>query len=334
MTLSVNEEEVESIEIGYSIQQILNGGTDGNVSGYIGKSLYSPDPAFRGKLKSFKICAEKKDNSDEGKVAEAKEQLQLPYENVYGNITLPKKTENGAVVTWETDHPEIVDIESHKNEGYDETPAGTVTRPQKETTVTMTATLTYGNASDTKEFKFTVKKAAKKLKEEDYKGYFFSYFAGEGYADGEQIYFAASKNGLKWYDLNDNEPVLTSDQGEKGVRDPFILRSAEGDKFYMIATDLKINGGNGWGAAQTSGSQSLMVWESTDLVNWSDMRMVEVSASINAGCTWAPEATYDPITGEYIVYWASKVSEDNYGKQRVYYAKTRDFYTFTEPKLY
>ena len=334
VTLSVNEEEVESIETGYSIQQILNGGTDGNVSGYIGKSLYSPDPAFRGKLKSFKICAEKKDNSDEGKVAEAKEQLQLPYENVYGNITLPKKTENGAVVTWETDHPEIVDIESHKNEGYDETPAGTVTRPQKETTVTMTATLTYGNASDTKEFKFTVKKAAKKLKEEDYKGYFFSYFAGEGYADGEQIYFAASKNGLKWYDLNDNEPVLTSDQGEKGVRDPFILRSAEGDKFYMIATDLKINSGNGWGAAQTSGSQSLMVWESTDLVNWSDMRMVEVSASINAGCTWAPEATYDPITGEYIVYWASKVSEDNYGKQRVYYAKTRDFYTFTEPKVY
>lgn len=118
---------------------------------------------------------------------------------------------------------------------------------------------------------------------------------------------------------------MTSDQGEKGVRDPFILRSAEGDKFYMIATDLKINGGNGWGAAQTSGSQSLMVWESTDLVNWSDMRMVEVSASINAGCTWAPEATYDPITGEYIVYWASKVSEDNYGKQRVYYAKPEIF---------
>ena len=68
VTLSVNEEEVESIETGYSIQQILNDGTDGNVSGYIGKSLYSPDPAFRGKLKSFKICAEKKDNSDEGKM--------------------------------------------------------------------------------------------------------------------------------------------------------------------------------------------------------------------------------------------------------------------------
>ena len=61
--------------------------------------------------------------------------------------------------------------------------------------------------------------------------------------------------------------------------------------------------------------------------------MVEVSADIGAGCTWAPEATYDPLTGEYIVYWASRTpSVDN--KQRVYYAKTRDFYTFTEPQLY
>ena len=83
---------------------------------------------------------------------------------------------------------------------------------------------------------------------------------------------------------------------------PFIIRSPEGDKFYLIATDLKINGGNGWDAAQNSGSQSLMIWESTDLVNWSEQRMVEVSAKIEAGCTWAPEATYDPQTGEILLY--------------------------------
>ena len=63
-------------------------------------------------------------------------------------------------------------------------------------------------------------------------------------------------------------------------------------------------------------------------------RQVEVSASLDAGCTWAPDATYDPITGEYVVYWASKTASDNYGKQRLYYAKTRDFYSFTEPELY
>lgn len=338
VSVYLNDVLVESSETGYSIQQILEEGTDGTISGYIGKSLYSPDPAFTGSLKSFKISAVKKDHSDEGKVAEAKENLTLPYNTteqpVYGNITLPEKAGEDVSVTWETDHPEIVDVESHKNEGYDATPAGTVTRPAEDTEVTMTATLQAGEATDTKSFTFLVKAAKKALTAEDYKGYFFAYFAGEGYSDGEQIYFAASENGDKWYDLNENKPVLTSTMGEKGVRDPFIIRSPEGDKFYMIATDLKINGGNGWGAAQTAGSQSLMVWESTDLVNWSEQRMVEVSASIDAGCTWAPEATYDPITGEYVVYWSSKTPDDNYGKQRVYYAKTRDFYSFTEPQVF
>ena len=212
-------------------------------------------------------------------------------------------------------------------------PAGTVTRPQEDTTVTMTATLSYKGETLTKEIVIQVKAKAAAIQDDDYTDYFFAYFAGEGYSDGEQIYFASSQDGLNWSDLNDNNPILTSTMGEKGVRDPFIIRSPEGDKFYLIATDLKINGGNGWDAAQNSGSQSLMIWESTDLVNWSEQRMVEVSAKIEAGCTWAPEATYDPQTGEYVVYWASRTPNKD-TKQRLYYAKTRDFYSFTEPQLW
>ncbi len=222
---------------------------------------------------------------------------------------------------------------AHDNGGYDATPAGTVTRPEKDTTVKMTATLSYKGKEAVKEIEIQVKAAAKEIKDSDYTDYFFAYFAGEGYSDGEQIYFASSHDGMNWDDLNNNNPVLTSTLGEKGVRDPFIIRSPEGDKFYLIATDLKINGGNGWDAAQNSGSQSLMIWESTDLVNWSDQRMVEISADIDAGCTWAPEATYDAKTGEYVVYWASRTPNVD-TKQRLYYAKTRDFYTFTKPELY
>jgi hypothetical protein len=80
-----------------------------------------------------------------------------------------------------------------------------------------------------------------------------------------------------------------------------------------------------------------MVWESTDLVNWSEQRMVEVSPE-SAGNTWAPEVMYDDTTGEYIVFWASKLydNEEHSGSshQRMMYAKTRDFYTFTEPQVY
>ena len=266
------------------------------------------------------------------------DELSLPYsteagKEVYGNITLPETVNGKASVTWTTDHPEIVDVAAHEVDDYDDMPAGVVTRPDKDTDVTMTAAIELNGQSVTRTFTFTVKAAPEEIKESDYTDYFFAYFAGEGYADGEQIYFASSEDGLNWDDLNNNNPVLTSTLGEQGVRDPFIIRSPEGDKFYLIATDLKIYGNGDWSAAQNSGSQSLMVWESTDLVNWSDQRMVEVSAEIEAGCTWAPEATYDPLTGEYVVYWASRTPNVD-TKQRVYYAKTRDFYTFTEPQLY
>ena len=254
-------------------------------------------------------------------------------DDVRGNITLPAKC-GDAEVTWTTSHPEIVDVNAKAVDGYDDMPAGVVTRPAEDTVVTMTATVSYKGAAKTKDIEITVKAAPETIEEADYTDYFFAYFAGEGYADGEQIYFASSKDGLNWADLNANNPVLTSTLGEEGVRDPYIVRSPEGDKFYLIATDLKIYEGNGWTAAQEAGSQAIMVWESTDLVNWSEQRMVEISADINAGCTWAPECYYDELTGEYVVFWASKTSEDGYAKQRVYYAKTRDFYSFTEPEVF
>src|ERR687893_2427709 len=106
---------------------------------------------------------------------------------------------------------------------------------------------------------------------EPYEGYVFAYFTGEGTADGEQIYFAASRGNdpLRWDELNAGRAVLTSTLGDKGVRDPFIIRSHEGDRFFLIATDLKIYGNGDWDAAQRRGSKYIEVWESTDLVHWS-----------------------------------------------------------------
>jgi hypothetical protein len=174
-----------------------------------------------------------------------------------------------------------------------------------------------------------------------YAGYLFSYFTGEGTANGEQIYFALSEGNdpLHWRELNGAEPVLTSTLGERGLRDPFIIRSPEGDKFYQIATDLRIFGNGDWDAAQRRGSKSIMVWESTDLVTWTDQRLVRVSPD-TAGNTWAPEAFYDPAIGRYVVFWASKIYAENdpdhtgstYNKMM--YATTTDFRTFSEPRVW
>ncbi|WP_128379321.1 family 43 glycosylhydrolase [Streptomyces cavernae] len=248
-------------------------------------------------------------------------------DDVRGNLTLPATGDYATKVSWSSAKPDVIDAD------------GVVHRPAHSdggTTVELTAKVTKGDAEASRVFTAKVPELPAK---EALKGYMFSYFTGEGTSDGEQLYFALSKGNdpLKWRELNDGKPVLTSTLGEKGLRDPFIIRSPEGDKFYQIATDLRIYGNGNWDAAQRTGSKSIMVWESTDLVNWTNQRLVKVSPD-SAGNTWAPEAFYDEQRGEYVVFWASKLYDneahtgDTYN--RMMYATTRDFHTFSEPKVW
>ncbi len=173
-----------------------------------------------------------------------------------------------------------------------------------------------------------------------YAGYVFSYFTGNS-IDGEKIYFAASRgnNALKWDELNNGRPVIESTKGTLGLRDPFLIRSPGGDRFFLIATDLSIGRNGDWDAAQRHGSRYLEVWESTDLVTWSEQRHVLVSPE-TAGNTWAPEAYWDDELQTYVVYWASKLyaadDPDHTGStyNRMLYATTSDFRTFSAPQIW
>lgn len=164
--------------------------------------------------------------------------------------------------------------------------------------------------------------------------YLFIHFTGEE-KDGEQIYFSVSEDGLHWKDLNDGKLVVRSSIGERGVRDPFVVRDEKQNKFYMIATDLRIEAGKGWDVAQYDGSRDLIVWESEDLVYWSKEKSVTVGIP-GAGCVWAPEGIYDEEKEAFFVFWASmvKLEQDQEAKQRIYASYTKDFTEFTEPFLY
>ncbi len=170
-----------------------------------------------------------------------------------------------------------------------------------------------------------------------YDGYLMAHFTGESSNYGEQIYFAISTDGLYWTDLNNSQPVLTvpANLGDGGVRDPSLIRSADGTKFWILATDLCIGCGTDWGTAQHNGSTSLVIWESSDLVNWSTPWLADVAGSIpDAGCAWAPEAIYDEANGNYVVYWATISPLDGVDKARIYYATTTDFVNFSSPQMY
>ncbi|MEJ2852450.1 MULTISPECIES: hypothetical protein [unclassified Saccharothrix] len=60
---------------------------------------------------------------------------------------------------------------------------------------------------------------------EPFTGYLMAHFTGE-HPTGEQIYFTHSRDGLHWTELNNGAPVLLSTVGERGVRDPALVRSA------------------------------------------------------------------------------------------------------------
>jgi hypothetical protein len=164
-------------------------------------------------------------------------------------------------------------------------------------------------------------------------GYLFVTFKGEQTPMTEQIYFASSRDGRQWAALNGGQPVLISTLGEQGVRDPYLLRAHDGGKFYILATDLSIHLNPDWGRSQTAGSQSLVIWESADLAHWLPPRLVRVAAP-DAGCAWAPEAVYDEDTGDYLAFWASKNRSDQFAKQRIWAARTKDFQVFTKPFIY
>jgi hypothetical protein len=164
-------------------------------------------------------------------------------------------------------------------------------------------------------------------------GFLFTTMLDEDTPMSEQIYLGISEDGRHWDALNGGKPVLVSDVGEKGVRDSFLLRSHDGQKVWLIATDLSVNRNHDWGRNAHAGSRSIVVWESGDLVHWSRPRLVPVAPD-DAGCAWAPEAIYDEETGDYLVYWASTTGRDKFSKQRIWAARTRDFQSFGKPFVY
>lgn len=166
--------------------------------------------------------------------------------------------------------------------------------------------------------------------------YLFVHFKERRTPEGEQVYFGLSRDGYTWEAVNGGNPVLWSMIGEKGVRDCTVIRSDNG-KFYIIATDLSLSYNmrrvyqDSWKNVQLYGSSNLMMWESEDLVHWSEQKELPVRKP-GEGCCWAPDIIQDRKTGEYIIHWSSP-NRDRDMKMSIYYVRTRDFETFTEPAV-
>ncbi len=168
--------------------------------------------------------------------------------------------------------------------------------------------------------------------------YLFSHFREKITPDGEQVYFALSKDGFNWTQLNKGEPILTSTMGEKGCRDIEVIRLTTGG-FIILTTDLSIayrmdeNYQVNWKEVNSTGSKCLCMWKTNDFITFSEQKRIYFGRD-DFGCLWAPEIFYDDINDEYLIHWGSTVAEDNFTHMSIFCCTTKDFESFSEPKLF
>lgn len=168
--------------------------------------------------------------------------------------------------------------------------------------------------------------------------YLFVHFRERKTPDGEQVYFGLSRDGFHWEMVNGGQPVLWSYLGEKGVRDCAIIRCEKDGKYRIFATDLSLAYNFrgkyrfDWPTVSRNGSKCLSMWESEDLVNWSQQRLLPLGNE-DFGCLWAPDVFYDPQQEDYVLHWSSSHASNHFGNMGIWFSRTKDFQTFSQPKL-
>lgn len=177
------------------------------------------------------------------------------------------------------------------------------------------------------------KKKTVQPNEKDMAAYLMVYFKD----DTHGLYFAVSKDGYSFTDVNSGNPIIAGDtiSEQKGIRDPYIMRGPDG-MFYMALTDLHIYAQKlgyrttewerdgkqyGWG-----NNRGLVLLKSRDLIHWSHtvLRVDKAFPELeNIGCAWAPEMIYDSTLKKIMIYFTMRFGTS---KEKVYYAyMNKDF---------
>ncbi len=169
------------------------------------------------------------------------------------------------------------------------------------------------------------------------RNYLFVHFRESTSPEGEQVYFALSRDGFQWEALNGGKPILWAYYGDHGVRDMTIVRDQFTGRFHIFATDLSLSYGmrgkykHSWKEIGKHGSKDLAHWTSDDLIHWSEEEMVPIGDE-HFGCVWAPDVLFDPEHQDYLLHWSSAHDNNNYGPMAIYYSRTKDFVHYTEPR--
>lgn len=142
----------------------------------------------------------------------------------------------------------------------------------------------------------------------------------------ERLHLALSADGRHWEPLNGNHPVW-----DHWLRDPFVKRGPDG-LWRLLAT--------GGRRDRRAGSGPVCLYASSpDLVTWETvcslplMNGVKDATGRGARNIWAPEWFFDRQTGEAVLIWSSSFEDAGWKKSRLWFARTRNWQSFTEAKV-
>ena len=144
----------------------------------------------------------------------------------------------------------------------------------------------------------------------------------------EGLRFLYSEDGVHWDSVPGTwlSPVLV----DSIMRDPSIAIGPDGT-YHLVWTEAW-KGDTGFGYSS-----------SKDLVNWTPQRRVGAMDSVaSTQNLWAPELFYDDVKDQFLVVYASCVPDSNFtvgiedpkNNHRQWYVTTKDFETFSAPKLF
>lgn len=168
--------------------------------------------------------------------------------------------------------------------------------------------------------------------------FLFVHFREKTTPDGEQVYFALSRDGFVWESINEGKPVLWSYYGSKGVRDHTIIHDEKEGNYHIISTDLSLAYGmrnqfhGSWQRIKEHGSKCLSHWSSSNLLDWSKQQLIHLGND-DLGCLWAPDIIYDKQAEDYVLHWSSSHRENSFTDMCIYYSRTKDFIHFSEPEV-
>lgn len=165
--------------------------------------------------------------------------------------------------------------------------------------------------------------------------YLFAYFRNDAKStNGENIFYAVSKDGYNYESLNGGVPVANASQGTGHSRDPYIMKAQDGAeyKYYMVATDAN--------TTNNYNNTGLHTWGSNDLIHWDELANPQFATDKGGGSKtitnmcWAPEAIWDPVAEKYMVYFSSNEADSAANESsKIWYSYTSDFKNFDKKQL-